>query len=361
MRTLHVEAGRHYYGGARQVRYLVEGLAARGHDCVLAAPEGGALVGLPWAPGVRLAPLPMGGDLDIGLIARLRDLIRDTAPDLVHLHSRRGADWLGGAAARLAGVPSVLTRRVDNPERRLVARLKYTLFDRVVAISAAVHGVLQDAGVPLEKLAIVRSAVDADGIATQCDRAAFRRAFDLPGRGAVLGMVAQFIPRKGHDLLLEALPAVLKRHPGVHVVLFGQVPLEVQERREAQRRGLAGCLRFAGFRPDMEALYCALDLLVHPAREEGLGVALLQAGAAGVPVVACRAGGIIEVVVHGQTGLLVAPGDAPGLAEAIGRLVASPALRQAMGAAARQRALAEFSVDAMVDGYLRVYAGLPGS
>jgi len=359
LRTLHVEAGRHYYGGARQVRYLVEGLAARGVECVLAVPPDSPLARMTWDARATVVPLAMGGDLDPGLALRLKRLIRSRSPDVVHLHSRRGADWLGGLAARLSGTPSVLTRRVDNPERPWVGALKYRLFDRVVAISGAVAQVLTASGLR-ETPAIVHSAVDPASVATRCDGEAFRAGLDIPAGAPVIGMVAQFIPRKGHEAALDAFPGVLERHPDAHLVFFGRGPLEQALRERVARDGLAGRVRFAGFRDDMEALYACLDVLLHPAREEGLGVALLQAGAAGVPVVACRAGGIPEVVVDNETGLLVEPGDTGALAGAVCRLLASREERTAMGAAARRRVEEHFSVAGMVDAYLRIYGEVSG-
>lgn len=359
VRTLHVEAGRHYYGGARQVRYLVEGLAGRGVDCLLVVPEDSPLARMTWNARARVVPLRMAGDLDLGLVARLSRVIRAYAPDLVHVHSRRGGDWFGGLAARLSGVPCVLTRRVDNPEKPWVAALKYRLFDRVVAISEAVVAALEASGAKVTP-ALIRSAVDPAAVACDCDRDAFRAGFDIPAGAPVLGMVAQFIPRKGHETLLEVLPIVLRQDPDTHVVLFGQGPLQEDIRRSASLQGVDSRVRFAGFRTDMERLYACLDVLVHPAREEGLGVALLQAGAAAVPVVACRAGGIPEVIVHGETGLLVPPGDVRGLAEAICRLIEFPEQRRAMGTAARRRVEEAFSVDAMVDQYQDLYAEVLG-
>lgn len=359
VRTLHVEAGRHYYGGARQVRFLVEGLAGRGVDCLLAVPEDSPLARMSWDARAWVMPLRMSGDLDLGLVARLSRVIRTYAPDLVHVHSRRGGDWFGGLSARLSGVPCILTRRVDNPEHPRVAALKYRLFDRVVAISGAVVAAVEASGARVAPV-LIRSAVDPAAVARDCDGDAFRAEFDIPAGAPVLGMVAQFIPRKGHQTLLDALPMVLRRDPDTHVVLFGQGPLQEDIRRSASHRGLDARVRFAGFRPDMERLYACLDVLVHPAREEGLGVALLQAGAAAVPVVACRAGGIPEVIVHDETGLLVGPGDPRGLAEAICRLVESPAQRRAMGTAARRRVREAFSVDVMVDQYLDLYGEVLG-
>jgi glycosyltransferase involved in cell wall biosynthesis len=359
LRTLHVEAGRHYYGGARQVRYLVEGLAARGVECVLAVPPDSPLARMTWDARATVVPLAMGGDADLGLVLRLKRMIRSWSPDVVHLHSRRGADWLGGLAARLAGTPSVLTRRVDNPEPPWVGALKYRLFDRVVAISGAVAQALEASGLR-HCPAIVHSAVDPASVATRCDSEAFRSALDIPAGAPLVGMVAQFIARKGHETALDALPRVLERHPSAHLVFFGRGPREDAVRRRVARDGLAGRVRFAGFRDDMEAVYACLDVLLHPAREEGLGVALLQAGAAGIPVVACRAGGIPEVVAHAETGLLVDPDDTGALAAATCLLLDSPEERRAMGRAARRGIEARFSVAGMVDAYLRIYGEVSG-
>ncbi|HET8701920.1 MAG TPA: glycosyltransferase, partial [Nitrococcus sp.] len=123
-------------------------------------------------------------------------------------------------------------------------------------------------------------------------------------------------------------------------------------------RNLDSHVRFEGFRNDLPRILPCLDLLVHPARMEGLGVALLQAAACGLPIVAGRAGGIPEIVRDGVNGLLVEPDDVPALAQALGRLCDDAALRRAFGESGREIALQEFSIDAMVDGNLRVYRAL---
>src|SRR5262245_43605826 len=123
MRILHLEAGRHLYGGAAQVRYLIDGLAGAGVENVLVCPEGSEIAAAP--SSARVVPLPLRGDLDVGMLPRLAPVIRTAQPDVVHVHSRRGADVFGGIAARLAAVPAVLTRRVDSDEPAWLARLKY--------------------------------------------------------------------------------------------------------------------------------------------------------------------------------------------------------------------------------------------
>ena len=354
MKVLHVESGRHVYGGAQQVLYLLEGLARHGVQNILVCATGSEIAARAPATSTVVA-LPMRGDLDGALIGRLRRVIRLHRPDLVHLHSRRGADVLGGLAARLAGVPAILSRRVDNPESRLWVALKYRLFAHLITISEGIRSVLLREGLAADRVSCVRSAVDPAPWRQGCARTAFRDAFGLPPQAPVIGMIAQFIPRKGHHHLLAALPAVLRRHTDLQVLLFGQGPLEAEVAAAVRARGLDRQVRLVGYRSDLARWLGCLDLVVHPADREGLGVALLQAAAAGVPVVATRAGGMPEIVEHGSNGLLIEPGDVPALAAALDRLLGDAGLRAAMGRQGRQRVDALFAVAVMVAGNLAVY------
>lgn len=357
MKILHVEGGRNLYGGAFQVLHLLRGLAARGHQNLLACPRGCAL-GEAAAPVAEVHGLPMHGDADLLMAGRLWRLMRATRPDLVHLHSRIGADVMGGLAARLAGLPVIHTRRVDNPEPPWLVALKYRLHDRVVAISEGIGRVLLTEGLPADKLRVVRSAVDWQGYAGACDRAAVAARLQLPVEALLVGVVAQLIPRKGHAILLAALPPLAARHPELRVVFFGQGPLAGALREQIRHAGLDGQVSLAGFRDDLAEILPCLDLLVHPALMEGLGVSLLQAASAGVPIVASRAGGIPEAVRDGENGLLVPPGDVAALRESIGLLLADPARRHALGAGGRALMARDFSIDAMVEGNLAVYGEL---
>src|SRR5262245_60034547 len=133
MRIAHIEAGRHLYGGAAQVRYLLDGLTGRGVENLLLCPSGSELGAA--APAAYVLELPMRGELDAALPLRLARALRGWQPDLVHVHSRRGADLYGGLAAALAGVPAVLTRRVDAPEPAWLGRWKYRPYRAVIALS----------------------------------------------------------------------------------------------------------------------------------------------------------------------------------------------------------------------------------
>lgn len=354
MKVLHVEAGRHLYGGAQQVVYLVEGLAKLGVESILACPRGSAVARVCRAHA-EIEELPMSGDVDPLLVPRLARLARRHQVDLLHAHSRRGADLYTGWAARLAGRPAVLSRRVDNTEASWLARFRAAPYAQVIAISEGIRRVQAKLGVPAERLRVVRSAVDPADYLQPVDRQAYRRQLGLGSDAVLVGMAAQMIHRKGHDILMQALESVLPSWLQLQVLLFGQGPLLESLLADIQARAWQERVRFMGFVDPIAPHLAALDALVHPARTEGLGVVLLQAACAGLPVVACRAGGMPEAVVHEQTGLLLPIEDSAALAAALFRLRDEPAVWQAWGAAGRERMLREFSIDAMAKQTLAVY------
>lgn len=355
MKILHIETGRHLYGGALQVCYLMEGLAQRGIDNLLVCTQGSRIV--EEAAGyATICELPMKGELDLLFPFRLLRLLRQHRPDVVHVHSRRGADLWTGVIARLAQVPSILTRRVDNREWPPFARLKYGSYDRVVSISDGIRQVLLAEGVEPERVTCIRSVVKSEQYQQPRDREWFEAQFGVPAAAPVIGVIAQLIPRKGHRYLLEALPRLLERFPALRVVFFGQGPLQEELEGYIATHGLEQVLCLAGFRKDMHKILPCLDLVVHPALMEGLGVSLLQAAAAGVPIVGTRAGGIPEIVHDGLNGRLVEPANVDQLFDAVSELLADPTLESTFGAAGRELVQRDFSIGAMVEGYLKLYA-----
>lgn len=340
---------------------LLQGLRGHGLDSLLCAPRGSAVLAEAQRLDLPCRELSRAHDLSWALYREFAAVLRETRPHLAHLHSRRGADLLGGLAARRTGVPAVLSRRVDNPEPRWLARRKYALYPRVIAISEGIRQVLLGLGVPQGKLRLVRDGVDTALWGAPATRAQFAEEFGLPPDSTALGMVAQFIPRKGHRHLLQALPPLLDKHPGLQVLLFGTGPLQGEVHTYIEEReGLAGRVRLAGFRDDLPRWLGCLDLLAHPATAEGMGVALLQAASAGVPVVASRAGGIPEAVQDGVSGLLVPPADPAALGAALDSLLCDPELRKSMGAAGREFAGQQLSAERMVEGNLAVYREMLG-
>jgi glycosyltransferase involved in cell wall biosynthesis len=217
---------------------------------------------------------------------------------------------------------------------------------------------LRAAGLDDRRLTVIRDAVDTGRFMVAADKAWFRREFGLADTDIVMAAVAQLIPRKGHRYLLDATASLKPGHPDLKLIIFGQGKLETELRERTAKLGLGGVVQFAGFRQDLDDYLACIDLLVHPALAEGLGVAALKAAAAAVPVVGFAAGGISEAVADGESGILVAPKDVEALGKAIARLVADPALRRTFGEAGRARMRREFSIEAMVDAHLQLYESI---
>ena len=179
MKILHVETGRHFLGGPQQVVYLINALRERGHDNILVCPPDSGIDGVARMAGIRVQNLFCAGDLDLPFAYRLSQFLKEQSPDIVHCHSRRGADLLGGLAASYANIPAVVSRRVDNTEMRLMATLRYKPFRKIIAISEAIADVLREHDVAEERIAVIRSAVDAGAFAKEPDHDAFRKEFAI--------------------------------------------------------------------------------------------------------------------------------------------------------------------------------------
>ncbi len=358
MKILHVETGRHLYGGPQQVIYLMQGLVDRGHDCTLVCPPGSGIDSAARSAAIPVQNLFCAGDLDLPFAYRLVQYLNETRPDLVHCHSRRGADVLGGLAASFADIPAVVSRRVDHTEMRLMAALRYRPFKKIIAISETIARVLVDNDVDEERIVVIRSAVDTRPFERTPDCAAMRREFGVPDDALVIAAAGQLIERKGHRFLLEAVASLAEDHPQLCTVIFGEGPLQESLESKAAALGIADRVRFAGFRDDLDDYYGCIDLFVHPATAEGLGVATLKAAAAGVPVVGFAAGGLVEAVAHEKTGLLVPAEDVAALADAMARLIDNEELRHTYGAAGRERMQNEFSIDTMVTGHVELYESI---
>jgi len=355
MKIVHVETGRRFYGGAQQVIWLIEGLARRGVENLLICPPDSAIDKVARKADIPVVNLHCSGDLDLRFAWRLRRLVQRAGADVVHCHSRRGADFLGGHAMWLTGIATVLSRRVDHTEPAWLARLRYRPFRKVIAISEHIAAVLRETGIDPDKLEIIRSSVAFERINQTPDCGAIREEFALDENNFVIAMVAQFIPRKGHRFLFDVMPNLRESYPNIRVILFGRGPDEARARELSDTLNLHGSVQFAGFRDDLDDYLACFDLLVHPALEEGLGVAMLKAAAAGLPVLAFDTAGSREAVVHGKTGVLVEPGDVVSLQQAIAVLIDEPDMRREFGRAGRQRMKDEFSVEMMVERHIEMY------
>lgn len=353
MKILHVETGRHVYGGARQAGYLINGLADRGIDNLLVCADGHPLA---TSTAAGVFEWRLGGDLDFSLFRRLWKLVRAERPDLVHVHSRRGADSFGGRAARSAGVPAVLTRRVQSAEPGFWFRWKSMPYASIAAISTAVHAELTAWGITNDRVKWIPSAVDTALYRPDPNaRGRLIARYALPDDALIGGAVAQLITRKGLDVLLPLIAKLIAAYPGFRLLLFGQGPARRQLECKIHRLGLDTQVTLCGFEHDLPTLLPGLDLLLHPARREGLGVAVLEAMSAGVPVVASSVGGIVDLIEDRVDGRLVEPHDSAAWFDAVNVLLGDANQRALLAKSAREKIESRFTIERMTDAYLTLY------
>ncbi|MDB2512541.1 glycosyltransferase [Luminiphilus sp.] len=359
MKILHIEAGEKMLGGAQQLIYLLAGQSSSKHDHMVLCPKDSQVMSKVSAEGLNVIGTRILGDVDPFFMFRLCKLIRKHKIDLIIVHSRRGADFYGGLAAKLSGIRSILVRRVDNPESRFISKLKYGLYDKIVCISDAIASVLASQGVPVSNLEVIKDCVDTDIFLpkTNQDNDLFDR-LNIPKNKLMVGVIAQLISRKGHKFLLQVMPDILAKFPEAHCVFLGAGSSREALEQLSVDLNLTTAVTFTGFRRDIHKIIPQLDIVTHPATMEGMGVALLQSSSAGVPVVAFCAGGIPEVIDHERTGLLVPVGDEVGLKNSLIKLLGSSELRRRYGEQGRQKMLAEFSLTSMRDRYEALYDSL---
>ncbi len=351
-------------GGPRHVYDLVRYLPRDEFEVVIAAPRDGLVFDQFQALGLEVVERPIPHLNPWQLLTTVR-LLRERAIDVVHTHGK-GAGFHGHMAAHRLGIPTIHTfhgihytsyPRWIQPlylglERRL-ARRTHT----IINVSAA-----QEAeGLALGLFRPEQSAVVVNGIdVEEFDRASRespvrRESLGLGADDLVIGCVSRFDPVKRLDVLLHVVHRLKDRLPRVTLILVGGGGEEARIRRLAWELGLNQHVIFTGFLEAPARVSPVLDLYVASSQKEGLPLSLLSAMGAGLAVVATDVPGHREVVIPGETGLLVPAEDPGALAEAVAALLADPARRRSMGEAGRRRVLKEFGLGAMVDSTAAIY------
>jgi glycosyltransferase involved in cell wall biosynthesis len=361
MFSLHIDTARTWRGGQNQVLLTVLGLRALGHRSILVAHAAGELRQRA-SEGLELIPLTPKTEMDLGAAWRLSRVLNQLRPDVVHAHDPHGVAMAalalsiaGGSRSGPAKTPLVAARRVDfRMKGNALSRWKYRQVDCFICASEAIREMVVGDGVPDSRAVTVHEGIDV-GRAEAAPAADLHAELWLPHHAPIVGNVAALVPHKGQRHLIEAAAIVVTKVPDARFVIAGEGELRTALERQIKDHHLEKHVFLAGFRPDVLSVHKAFDIFVMSSVTEGLGTSLLDAMACGKPIVATSAGGIPEVVVDGETGLLVPPRDQEAMADAIVRLLSDERLRRAMGAAGRARARARFSADRMVEDTLRVY------
>ncbi len=378
--VLHLDTGRLLRGGQRQVLMLMCALRERGWTNVLAAPPGSALAESARAEGFAGFAFAPRGDLDLLAAWRLSRVAARQGLELWHAHTARaqaiaslGLGWAPLARRRL-----LVTRRTAFARQGgLGHRLKYG--DRriqcYIAISEAVAAGLVARGVGRSRIHLVPSAVDpaplvgaaraqlgeAAPLPAGYDpelRRAQRDALGLPAGAFLVGAAGALDRSKGFDILLCAASIACVQAPQLHVVVAGEGPEHQRLDDEARLLGMGEHFRLLGRRYDLPRLFAALDLFCMPSREEGLGSVVLEAFAAGVPVLASDAGGLAELLETGVSGRSVPRGDPEALAQQLLAALGAPEEGRRMALAARERALGQYGIERMAQAVEGIYGSL---
>jgi glycosyltransferase involved in cell wall biosynthesis len=291
-------------------------------------------------------------------VRSLRALVDQLAPSLVHVND---IWWVPHTIGAVSGVPGrqrpvvAHVRQEIEPEK--VKRYCLESADGVIAISRQVEEALIAGGVARGAVRTIYSGLQLSEVMPTADRPAVCRALGVSTDAVLLGTVAHVFPRKGYDVMLRALPRIIRDVAAVHYVIVGngEAAYERELKTLAAGLGIADRVHFVGFRDDVTPFLSALSLYVHPARMEGFGIAVVEALAAGKAVVATRAGGLPEVVDHGRTGLLVAVDHPEELSTAILSLLHDDVRRKAMEERAAQAARERFNLTASVAAMERMY------
>jgi len=344
--------------GGQEVRNLTEArwLQELGWRVLVACRPGGVILARAQRAGITAFPVPMKRAWDLFAVQKLVALIRRERVDLVNTHSSVDA-WLGGMAARLARIPVVRSRHVSIPIRRRLNPVYTLLADRVITSGEAIRRLVIAAGVSPDRVVAVPAGVDLAAFSRPAGGDRVRREFGLSR--PVIGSIAMFRGSKGHDLLLEAFDRLRGQFPEARLLLVGDGIRRSWVESLARERGLNGWVTFTGFREDVPDLLGAMDCFaLASTRTEGVPQSLLQALAAGVPVVASAVGGIPEAIEDGATGLLVPPGDPGALAAALGSVLKDPESARRRAAAGRALVAARFSRDRMMGRLTALYGEL---
>lgn len=341
----------------------VLGLRARGHRAALVAHPQGELRQR-MSEGSDLYPLAPRTEMDLRAAWQLSRLLRQLGPTIVHAHDAHGVA-MAALARSMAGPASptrlVAARRVDfHIGANALSRWKYRQVECFICASACIQSMLTKDGIPSDRTTLVYEGVDLEHINAAPPLSVHKELW-LPHQAPIVGNVAALVPHKGQRYLIDAAARVVRAVPDARFVIVGDGELSEILKRQIKALHLEKHVFLTGFRPDALSWHKSFDLFVMSSTTEGLGTSTLDAMACGRAVVATRAGGLAEVVVDGETGLLVPTRDHDALADAIVRLLQDPARRDRYGQAGLARVQQVFNAERMVDETLRVYEHLVGT
>ncbi len=361
LHIVHTEASLGW--GGQEIRILTEaaGMALRGHQVTLLCPPQARIYAEAQNRGIPVVALPIGRKNLRGVLA-LRRWLKTHAADVINTHSSTDA-WLAALAVQTLGkpIPIVRTRHISaqiphNPATRwLYQRASQHIVTTGERLREQLIGVNRFSPAAITS---VPTGVDTTHFVPG-DKAAARQQLGLPADAPIIGIVATLRSWKGHRYLVEAFAALPDT---TRLLIVGDGPVRAALQAQIEQLGLAGRVIMPGNQRDVLPWLQAMDVFALPSyANEGVPQAILQAMLCGLPIISTPVGSILEAVEHEHTGLIVEPQNAEALRQAIEKLLADPELRQTLGNAARERALARFGFESMVERMEGIFCNVTGN
>lgn len=359
MRVLHLDEQRGWRGGEQQASYLIRGLAERGHFVAVAGRANAEFVTRDHGVA-NLARVtgPFWGEWDLWTAWRLSKAVKSLDIDILHAHTSH-THTLACLARKWAGRGKVVvTRRVDFvPKSNIINHWKYALPDRIACVSQCIADILHVFGVPEAKLSVVNSAQDP----ARFDVTPYtREELGLPEEVPLFGNVGAFVGHKDHATLIKAMAIAKETLPDAHLALVGDGELRSDIESRIAGAGLSESVTLLGYRNDVPRILPVFDAFVLSSREEGFGGVCAEAMFAGVPVVSTDAGGMIETVKPGITGLMVPKQNPDALAAAMVRIIQDRDLATELADRATGYVHQHLTAERMVEKYVALYEEVMG-
>ncbi|MEX0965768.1 MAG: glycosyltransferase family 4 protein [Bacteroidia bacterium] len=359
---IHIALARTWRGGEQQVAYLVQELIKQGCLQVVVAAKGSEME--KWCDANQVECLPVIKRTIYPLLyARwLKRLCQRLSADLVHVHDAHAHNLAFASALSANKTPVVVSRRVDfRIQQTWISRLKYNhrAFRKIICVSDAIKEIMKQDIRDQSKLVTVHSGIDLNKFANPPQENFLRKEFNVPDDHLLIGNVAALAPHKDYFTFLDTIAVLVAGGLNARFFMIGEgeqrQPLEAYIREKQ----LQDHVVMTGFRKDVIKLLQSLDIFLVTSQTEGLGTSVLDAFAAGVPVVGTRAGGIPELVAHEQTGLLAEVQDHEGLAAQVLRLINDKPLRENIRRQALQK-VQQFSKEQTAHKTLEIYRQVVG-
>ncbi len=358
---LHINTSREWRGGEQQLFYLAQGLASEKIRQAILGVPGSPLEERCLAEGIEFIPLEMKGELDLSAIRGIRAVCLARKISLIHTHTGHAHSLALFAKRKHLKIPLVVSRRVDfKPAKGFFSKWKYNhkAINYYLPVSHKIRSIMIDAGISPERIITVYSGIDLKRFIKLPSSDELREEFSIPKKTLIIGNIAALVDHKDQETLIRSVAKITSEIP-FKVMIVGEGKLEKRLKNLTKELGLDEKIIFTGYRKDIPELLSLFDIFTLTSKEEGLGTSVLDAMAAGLPIVATKGGGIAEMLIDGQGASLSEVADTSSIAMHFDALLESESLRSSFGAFNKQ-SVKRFSVQNTIHKTKLIYFSLIG-